>query len=189
MIYKHALIVDAGKLLLFSDPPPLLQLCRQIREEAIPTFYGDNLFGLLVVNFHFCAFRAWTEKQVPLVLQSLRYITFYVAGSTGWTDPLKLIELRNEKTPLATWDFSGQCDMMEAFDNAFDLADLLHKQGLSSVNITHALEHSHSMMTAAGHFGEWHGLEFDEDFMDDMCCDFHSSSREQLMLLFEDHFL
>lgn len=188
MIYKQALIFDAGKLLIFSNPPPLLQLCRQIREEATPTFYGENSFGVLVGDFHFCAFHAWTEKQAPLVLQSLRHITFYLAGNVGWTDPLKLIELRNEKTPLAAWHFGGQCDMMEAFDNAFDLAELLHKQGLSSVNVTQALKHSHGMMTAAGHFGEWHGLEFDEDFIGDMCCDFHPSSRDQLMLLF-DNFL
>lgn len=186
MIYKEALVFRPGKLLLFNNPPAMLQLCEQIREEAVPTFYGENCFGLLVSDFHFCPFREWMENQAPLVLQSLQHITFYLAGGTGWTDPLEMVELRNEKMPRAKWTFDGQCDMMEAFDNAFDLAELLLKQGLSSNDITQALEFSLSMMTAAGHHGEWHGLEFDEDFIGDMCCDFHISSRSTLMLLVDN---
>lgn len=48
MVYREVLVVPDGGLVRTFAPPPLLRANKQLRNEAIPIFYGENHFEITV---------------------------------------------------------------------------------------------------------------------------------------------
>lgn len=48
MVYREALVVPGGSLVRTFAPPALLRANKQLRDEAIPIFYGQNHFEITI---------------------------------------------------------------------------------------------------------------------------------------------
>lgn len=177
MIYRLSLVKER-KLLLAHGIPPLLQVCKQIREETLKVYYAENGFGMLVMNMQFFPFYSWVQEQEPSVLNHLHRLTFYFIGFEGWSAAHQLLRVQEEDLNLSIQlDFAGQYDMFQAYKNAFALVSMLRKTGLSWDQLADVTKYAQEMMGACRMDDEWHGLDWDEEFIEDMQDDFEMSSR------------
>ena len=176
MIYRLSLVKEK-KLLLGHEIPPLLRICKQIREEALGIYYAENSFGMLIMNMHFCPFYNWVKKQVPSVLKHIQKLTCYLIGCVGLPAAHQLLRVQEEfLNPNIRVDFDGASDMATAYEHAFALVSMLRKTGLSWDQLADVTKHAQGLVDCKLE-DEWHGMEFDEDLVEDMQDEFEPSSQ------------
>jgi len=176
MIYRLSLVKE-GKLLLGRGIPPLLQVCKQMREETLKIYYAENSFGMLALELHFCPFYSWLEDQEPSIPKHLQRLTFYLVGFAGWSPAHKLLKVKEETlNHNIQLDFGGQSDMVQAFQNAFDLVSMLRKTGLSWEQLADVSKYTSEIMYAIKPRDLWEGVCWDDEFVYEMLDDFELSA-------------
>lgn len=81
--------------------PPLLQVCKQIRCEALTMYYAENCFRALVDDHDACGLEAWLKSKVqPDMRKHIRKFKLEHSGiETGqFSDNLKIIVCRRLET-------------------------------------------------------------------------------------------
>lgn len=130
IIYRYALV--EGLIRVIQDPPPqpaLLQLNRQVRDEAIQIYYQENCFRWIIASYDAGKLIAWCASSKH---RSTAKMLLCNSGTCSWANLLVWLKaFLDQKAPgLGSSDSGKTTGMNTAAAKLFVLAKNLRRQAL-----------------------------------------------------------
>ena len=155
MIYNYALIEDDDIEIHTSTPPPpqlvLLQVNRQMRNEAIKIYYTQNEFNWVI---HACDASNYIKWSNSSRFRQMSNISLSFCGHRNWANLLRWIQAAyHGESPgprCSTEDESDEVvesDVM-ALQQAFDMMRILKSHQMSWDQVVQCFEHMHKALKA-----------------------------------------
>ncbi|KAI9653565.1 MAG: hypothetical protein M1831_005947 [Alyxoria varia] len=131
-----------------SQEPGLLSTCHQIRSEALPTFYGHNIFVFVVRDTHFCPLFKWLDNLGADRCGMLKRVALLFDGldePPSMAKPLERLRETLKPSEALSLQYFGVPPIVAAMEHALDIVQKLRFHGLDYNSIDYIEEKFQSM--------------------------------------------
>ena len=144
IIYRFAIVEDGLIVIHQQSPPPqqpgLLQVSRQIRQEAIDIYYQENLFRWRLRNYNADRYIRWCQSSLSRYLANDE-LCFKIVEGSKWENILQWLEADYlDIAPSLAIDENEPYGHITAVSRLFEMAHNLRMLGLSWEQVKQQLE-------------------------------------------------